>query len=411
MVYDRETGAMRTLLVSPFPRSFLLVSKLLGGVAVAAIQAYVFLGIFYFWEAELSDWGYPLLLAPPALLCAAAHAQLRNRDVLRSDVMQKVDGARRGRRDRHHRRRHLLLAAFAALDELSHRGPCRCVISGLMLGSLALFMSSVIKQLENFAGVMNFVIFPMFFASSALYPLWRIKESSLLLYQICCSTLSPTRSSSSASRFTASSTGRRSHRRRPAPRCSSAPDLRLQPIKRPDRPPGRPRLGSVRTMLKSKKSSAANTFKLTVSSAALAAVLAFGAGSALHAQTAPAAGGAAAPAEVKPAPELAPGLAPGVVPGARPGGVEDAKPAPSSRSPTGHRAWRRAWRPSRRHGGRSGARYRPPGLHARRGRYPGRQRRRQVLAGRHHEQPRLAVHSAQGAAHLAGAGVGRPPDR
>jgi ABC-2 type transport system permease protein len=39
--------------------------------------------------------------------------------------------------------------------------------------------------LENFAGVMNFVIFPMFFASSALYPLWRIKESSPLLYEIC----------------------------------------------------------------------------------------------------------------------------------------------------------------------------------------------------------------------------------
>src|SRR6185436_17016787 len=68
MVYDRETGAMRTLLVSPFPRSFLLLSKLIGGVCVAAIQAYVFLGIFYFWEAELSGWGYPLLLAPPALL-------------------------------------------------------------------------------------------------------------------------------------------------------------------------------------------------------------------------------------------------------------------------------------------------------------------------------------------------------
>ncbi len=59
------------------------------------------------------------------------------------------------------------------------------VLSGLMLGSLALFMSSVIKQLENFAGVMNFVIFPMFFASSALYPLWRVKESSVLLYDIC----------------------------------------------------------------------------------------------------------------------------------------------------------------------------------------------------------------------------------
>jgi ABC-2 type transport system permease protein len=32
---------------------------------------------------------------------------------------------------------------------------------------------------------MNFVIFPMFFASSALYPLWRVKESSLLLWWVC----------------------------------------------------------------------------------------------------------------------------------------------------------------------------------------------------------------------------------
>jgi len=59
------------------------------------------------------------------------------------------------------------------------------VLSGLMVGSLGLLLSSFIKQLENFAGVMNFVIFPMFFASSALYPLWRVKESSVLLYQIC----------------------------------------------------------------------------------------------------------------------------------------------------------------------------------------------------------------------------------
>jgi ABC-2 type transport system permease protein len=31
---------------------------------------------------------------------------------------------------------------------------------------------------------MNFVIFPMFFTSSALYPLWRIKDSSALLYHL-----------------------------------------------------------------------------------------------------------------------------------------------------------------------------------------------------------------------------------
>jgi ABC-2 type transport system permease protein len=46
-------------------------------------------------------------------------------------------------------------------------------------------LSSFVKQLENFAGVMNFVIFPMFFLSSALYPLWKMAESSELLHDIC----------------------------------------------------------------------------------------------------------------------------------------------------------------------------------------------------------------------------------
>ena len=124
MVYDRETGAMRTLLVSPFPRSFLLLSKLIGSVAVALLQAYAFLAVCYFWEIEPPFIGY--FTVAPAI-----------------------------------------------------------ILAGLMLGAMALFISSVIRQLENFAGVMNFVIFPMFFASSALYPLWRIRESSPLLYEIC----------------------------------------------------------------------------------------------------------------------------------------------------------------------------------------------------------------------------------
>jgi ABC-2 type transport system permease protein len=58
------------------------------------------------------------------------------------------------------------------------------ILSGMMLGALGLLLSTFIKQLENFAGVMNFVIFPMFFMSTALYPLWKIKESSVLLYNL-----------------------------------------------------------------------------------------------------------------------------------------------------------------------------------------------------------------------------------
>ena len=59
------------------------------------------------------------------------------------------------------------------------------MVGGLMLGALGLVLSSFVKQLENFAGVMNFVIFPMFFLSSALYPLWKMSESSELLHDIC----------------------------------------------------------------------------------------------------------------------------------------------------------------------------------------------------------------------------------
>lgn len=124
MVYDREMGSMRTLLVSPLPRWFLLGCKLLAGTAVSILQVYVFLLIAWFWDVRPPWFGY--------------------------------------------------LAVLPAL-----------ILSGLMLGAIGLFLSSAIKQLENFAGVMNFVIFPMFFASSALYPLWRVRESSPLLYKIC----------------------------------------------------------------------------------------------------------------------------------------------------------------------------------------------------------------------------------
>ncbi len=124
MVYDREMGNMRVLLLSPFPRPFLLFGKLIAGTLVSVLQVYAYLLIAWFWGIELPPLGYIEVL--PALFMV-----------------------------------------------------------GLMLGSLGMLLSSLIKQLENFSGVMNFVIFPMFFASSALYPLWRVKEGSPGLYYVC----------------------------------------------------------------------------------------------------------------------------------------------------------------------------------------------------------------------------------
>src|ERR671923_305145 len=66
MVYDREMGNMRTLLVSPFPRWFLLSSKLIAGTVVSVLQVYVYLAVAWFWEIEPPPIGYLAVL--PVLL-------------------------------------------------------------------------------------------------------------------------------------------------------------------------------------------------------------------------------------------------------------------------------------------------------------------------------------------------------
>jgi len=123
MIFDREMGSMKILLSSHINRNFLLFCKMLATSIVSTIQSITFLFIAYLYGIEMSLQGY-ILVVPVVLL------------------------------------------------------------SSLILNALALFLSSVIKQLENFATVMNFVIFPMFFLSSALYPLWKIKDSSILIYTI-----------------------------------------------------------------------------------------------------------------------------------------------------------------------------------------------------------------------------------
>ncbi len=128
MVYDREMGSMKILLMTPLPRWYLLASKLAAGTAVSLIQVYAFLAVAWAFDIRFPAAGYLAIL--PAL-----------------------------------------------------------VVTGLMLGAVGLLLSSTIRQLENFAGVMNFVIFPMFFLSSALYPLWKLEEASTVLPQIA--TLNP----------------------------------------------------------------------------------------------------------------------------------------------------------------------------------------------------------------------------
>ena len=116
MVYDREAGVMRVLLVTPLPRPFLLFSKIAAATILAILQVYAFLAIAVLFGDSLPATSWITLL--PALIPV-----------------------------------------------------------GLCLGAIGLAVSVYTRQIENFAGMMNFVVFPMFFISSALYPLWKLQEA------------------------------------------------------------------------------------------------------------------------------------------------------------------------------------------------------------------------------------------
>jgi ABC-2 type transport system permease protein len=119
MVYDREMGVMRLLLTAPLPRAWLLGFKLMASTCLSLLQmlAFLLIALLFGVELELARW----LLALPLMALGA-----------------------------------------------------------MMLAALGLMLSVYVKQLENFAGTMNFVIFPMFFISTALYPLWKVEESGAL---------------------------------------------------------------------------------------------------------------------------------------------------------------------------------------------------------------------------------------
>jgi ABC-2 type transport system permease protein len=126
MVYDREMGLMRLLLTAPLPRWWILACKLCATATLSVLQALVFIGVALILGTELPMGAQDTLWFLVALL-----------------------------------------------------------FSALMLGALGLLLSVYIKQLENFAGTMNFVIFPMYFISTALYPLWKLEESaSGWVYQV-----------------------------------------------------------------------------------------------------------------------------------------------------------------------------------------------------------------------------------
>jgi ABC-2 type transport system permease protein len=108
-VHDREFGPIRMLLVAPLPRFVAVIAKTISSALLGVIQAVLLFPLI--WILGLR----PSLGALLELLGAIA------------------------------------LASFA-------------------LGSLGMVIASRLRSIENFAGIMNFLMFPMFFLSGALYP-------------------------------------------------------------------------------------------------------------------------------------------------------------------------------------------------------------------------------------------------
>ncbi len=113
MVYDKESGVMRMLIIAPFPHYWIVVAKMLSAALAALLQAALLLVL-------LALLGYLSLQMHFGLLVAG------------------------------------LLATSAA-----------CAGIGMLVAAFT-------RTLDNFAAIMNFVIFPVFFLSGSLYPVGRL---------------------------------------------------------------------------------------------------------------------------------------------------------------------------------------------------------------------------------------------
>ncbi len=109
-VTDRDAGVLRMLLVAPIRRGTIALGKVLGATLLGTLQVLVVAA---------------LLLPLVGLRPTPAGALL---------------------------------------------GLAGVLLSSLAVGALGLVLAGSMRSIENFAGVMNFVIFPMLFLSGALYP-------------------------------------------------------------------------------------------------------------------------------------------------------------------------------------------------------------------------------------------------
>lgn len=109
-VYDKESGVMRMMIIAPMPAYWMVISKMLASALAGMVQA--------------------------GLLCILL----------------------------------LILGFMSFSDILSPFFIFALLLTAVSCAGLGMITAALSETLDNFAAIMNFVIFPVFFLSGALYP-------------------------------------------------------------------------------------------------------------------------------------------------------------------------------------------------------------------------------------------------
>lgn len=120
LVYDRESGVMRMMVIAPFAHVWIILARTISATMVGVTQATILILVLIlmgFWPEE-----YDLYW--------------------------------------------LIIALMA---------------TGFVCANIGMLIATMSKTLENFSVLMNFVIFPMFFLSGALYPINQLPEALRLV--------------------------------------------------------------------------------------------------------------------------------------------------------------------------------------------------------------------------------------
>ncbi|MBI5196818.1 MAG: ABC transporter permease [Nitrospirae bacterium] len=115
IIWDKEFGLMKAILVAPVSRLSIVVGKSLSGTIISVIQAAVILMLFPFLGIKLSLLSVPYAIAVSFLL------------------------------------------AFS-------------------ISALGIIIASFLESMESFSAIMNFIVMPMFFLSGAMYPVKNLPE-------------------------------------------------------------------------------------------------------------------------------------------------------------------------------------------------------------------------------------------